>query len=137
MIKQIISAAILLTIASESISQTSNDTICLPASQLKKAINLIEKGKVTEEELNLTKSALKLSENRIAVKDSIILNLNNKETAYKSIIQNYKKNLENVAEMVENLENSITLERKRVKRQKFSKWVLALGGLGLGVLITK
>lgn len=137
MIKQIISAAILLTIASESISQTSNDTICLPTSQLKKAINLIEKGKVTEEELNLTKSALKLSENRIAVKDSIILNLNNKETAYKSIIQNYKKNLENVAEMVENLENSITLERKRVKRQKFSKWVLALGGLGLGVLITK
>jgi len=137
MIKQIILAAILLTIASESISQTSNDTICLPSAQLKKAINLIEKGKVTQEELELTKSSLRLSEKRILVKDSIILNLNNKELAYKSVIENYKKNVQNAEEVVENLEKSLTLERKRVKRQKFSKWVLALGGLGFGILISK
>lgn len=124
-------------IALGGISQTSNDTICLPASQLKLAINKIEKAKVVEEELILTQKALEVSEKRIKVKDSIITLFEVKEESYKSIIEGYKKNIANSEQVVANLEKSLTLEKKRVRRQKFNKWVIALCGIGFGFLISK
>lgn len=123
--------------ALECISQTSSDTICLPLPQVKKAINLIEKGKVVEKELELSKEAILILEKRIVVKDSIISAQNLKEDTYKSIVANYKQSVSNSEEIVSNLEKSLVLERRRARRQGFMKWVVAGAAFVLGSIITK
>lgn len=126
-----------MLIALGGISQTSNDTICLPIADAKKAIVLIEKGKVVQEELDLTKKSLELSNSRIQVKDSLINLFLVKEQAYKSIFENYKKSIANSEEVVANLEKSLTLERRRARRQGLMKWVGMAAGFGIGYLIVK
>jgi len=123
--------------ALESISQTSSDTVCLPLPQVKKAINLIEKGKVAEKDLGLSKEAILILEKRISVKDSIISVQNKKEEAYKSIVVNYKQSVANSEEVVANLEKSLLLEKRRARRQGFMKWIAAGAAFFLGSIITK
>jgi len=135
--KRILLATIITLTALESISQTSSDTVCLPVSQVKKAINLIERGKVADKELELSREAIALLEKRISVKDSIISAQNVKEEAYKSIVANYKQSVANSEEIVSNLEKSLVLERRRARRQGFMKWVTAAGAFVLGVIVIK
>jgi len=126
-----------MLIALGGISQTSSDTACIPISQLKTAINIIEKGKVVEKELVLTKEALEVSEKRIQNKDSIISQLNVKETLFLGMIDNYKTADKNKEQIINNLEKSITLERRKSNRQKMTKWLTGISGLLLGFFISK
>lgn len=135
--KRILLAVIITLTAYESISQTSSDTVCLPIAQVKKAINLIERGKVADKELELSREAIALMEKRISVKDSIISAQNLKEEAYKSIVANYKQSVSNSEEIVSNLEKSLVLERRRSRRQGFMKWLGVAAGFGIGYLIAK
>lgn len=135
--KRILLAVIITLTAYESISQTSKDTVCLPVAQVKKAINLIERGKVADKELELSRGAITLLEKRISVKDSIISAQNLKEEAYKSIVANYKQSVSNSEEIVSNLEKSLVLERRRARRQGFMKWLGIAAGFGIGYLIAK
>lgn len=126
-----------MLIAFASTSQTSSDTVCLPLPQLKKAVNLIEKGKVMEQELIVTQKALQLAENRLAVKDSIISLFNKKEDVYQSVIANYIKTVSNNERMIGNLEESLNLQKKNTRNQQSAKWVYLGAGLLFGILIAK
>ena len=127
---------ILLT-ASVGISQTSSDTTCLPNAQLKKAINLIERGKVAEEELGHTKQLVTILENKVTVKDSVITKLFAEKDIYTNLVRNYEQQVSNDKNIIKNLEKSITLEKRISRKQKLSKWIVGLAGIGLGLLISK
>lgn len=128
---------ILLLIVLDGISQTSKDTVCLPIEQVKKAISIIEVGKVHEEELILTKKALQIADSRILLKDSIINLYAQNDKFYKEIIEGYKKNITNSDQIIDSLEKSLTLERRRIRWQKLTKWLTAVGGITFGILISK
>jgi hypothetical protein len=136
--KQIIMLLITLLTAYQGISQTSNDSVtCLPNAQLKKAINLIEKGKVVEEELVATKELLKNSETRLSLKDSIIGKYQLSENQYKSLVANFEQNLNNDKRIIYNLETQIKLSKKIARRQKLSKYIVGILGVSIGYLIAK
>ena len=129
---------ITLLTAYQGISQTSSDSVtCLPNAQLKKAINLIEKGKVVEEELVATKELLKNSETRLSLKDSIIGKYQLSEKEYKSLVTNFENNLNNDKRIIYNLETQIKLSKKIARRQKLSKYILGILGVSIGYLISK
>lgn len=135
--KLITTLLITLLTASVGISQTSSDTTCLPNSQLKKAINLIERGKVAEEELGHTKQLVTVLENKVTVKDSVINKLFAEKDIYTALIKNFEQEVANDKNIIKNLEKSITLEKRISRKQKLSKWVVGLAGIGLGLLIAK
>jgi len=110
---------------------------CLPNAQLKKAINLIEKGKVVEEELVATKELLKNSETRLSLKDSIIGKYQLNENQYKSLVANFEQNLNNDKRIIYNLETQIKLSKKIARRQKLSKYIVGILGVSIGYLIAK
>ena len=129
---------ITLLTAYQGISQTSNDSVtCLPNAQLKQAINLIEKGKVVEEELVATKELLKNSETRLSLKDSIIRKYQLSEKEYKSLVTNFEQNLNNDKRIIYNLETQIKLSKKIARRQKLSKYIVGILGVSIGYLIAK
>ncbi len=124
-------------IASESISQTFKDSICLPIDQLKKAINTIERGKVMEEELSLVKNKLQLKDSLIVLKDSIISQYVFRENNYQSLMSNYQTNIKNDGKIIDNLQTTINLSKKISNRQAVSKWIVGILGLSIGYLIAK
>lgn len=124
-------------IASESISQTSKDSICLPIDQLKKAINTIERGKVIEEEISLVKNKLQLKDSLIVLKDSIISQYVFRENNYQSLMSNYQSNIKNDGKIIDNLQTTINLSKKISKRQAVNKWIVGILGLSIGYLIAK
>lgn len=126
---------IIMLIALESISQTSADTVCLPLSQLKIAINKIEEGKVMGKEIVLLKDKLETVERRVMVKDSIILVYQKNESNYRRLINNYESNISNNSTIVANLEKSLKYQRRVANKQKFQKWMVAVLGVGVGYLI--
>ena len=71
---------------SKSISQNLNDSVtCIPNTQLRLAINLIEKGKVTQEELDSTKQLVNYLNKRITTKDSLLYRYGQKDQVWKKI----------------------------------------------------
>lgn len=127
-----------LLTAYQGISQTSSDSVtCIPNTQLKKAINLIEKGKVVEEELVVTKELLKNSETRLSVKDSIIGKYQLSENQYKAFVKNLEENVKNDRRIIYNLNTQIKLTQKIARRQKLSKYIVGILGVGIGYLIAK
>jgi len=123
--------SVLLTF--KGISQiASNDSItCLPNTQLKKAINLIEQGKVVKQELDATKSKVIVLDSLILIKDKIIVEQNKKNIYSESVILGYKSVVENLQKSISNSELAFDLQKKKYKREKFKKW----GTLAVGVLI--
>jgi hypothetical protein len=127
-----------MLIALSSISQTSNDSlICIPNSQLKKAIVLIEKGKVVEYELSITKDKIDIFQNIIKVKDSVIKIYQDKEVGYKNIVQNQTNIISSSNQIITNLEKNVKLNAKLIRRQKYKKWIVGIIGIGIGIFITK
>lgn len=135
--KILVALPISMLIALGSISQTSSDTVCLPSSQLKLAIEKIERGKQVERELILTNNKVVILEKRIALKDSLISKYNDNEKYYNKLISNYETSLLNNTSQIQNLEESLRLSKKIGRRQKLSKWIIGILGLGLGYLIGK
>lgn len=136
--KQITFLLITLLIAFYCTSQTSSDTVtCIPNTYLKKAINLIEKGRVTEDELIQTKLLVKSNEKGLLIKDSIILKYELSVGQYKNMTESYEESLKNKQRIIYNLETQIKLNKKINRRQKASKYIVGILGLALGYLISK
>lgn len=129
----------LLTIAtSKAISQnSSNDTtpVCLPAYQLRIAINKIENAKVVEEELRLTQSKVSTLEKIITNKDQTLTQYQKKDSLNSLTISNYQKVIQNNNSTVKNLETTNQLTKLQLKRQKLKKWAGVAIGVCLGILI--
>ena len=123
---------------SKGISQNSTDSVtCIPNSQLRRAINIIENGKVVKQELELSKERSVVLEYRIATKDSIISQYINKESNWIKIDENQKKQIVNYKDYVKNSQRIFEEQRKRIKGLKFKKWAGILAGFGIGYVIAK
>lgn len=120
----------------KGISQTASDsTTAIPNYQLRKAINLIEKGKLVQQELYLTKEKVSLLDERIVKKDSIIYNFRLKEVGWNKIFKNYQQESKNCREYQTNTQAIFEKQELSVKRNKRYKWVFLALGLGLGLVI--
>ena len=127
-----------MLIASQGISQSSNDSlVCIPQTQLKKAIVAIERGKVTQEELTLTQQKLELSDKRIFLKDSVITELKKKNDLNLGIISSYESTIQNNNKQIGNLQQINTIQKKQTRREKYKKWIVGFLGISLGYLISK
>jgi len=136
--KLTLTLSIIMLIASQGISQSSNDSlVCIPQTQLKKAIVAIERGKVTQEELTLTQQKLELSDKRIFLKDSVITELKKKNDLNLGIISSYESTIQNNNKQIGNLQQINTIQKKQTRREKYKKWIVGFLGISLGYLISK
>lgn len=123
---------------SKGISQNLNDSVtCIPNVQLRKAINLIENGKVVKQELELVKQKSVLLESRISVKDSIISQYVKNEENWNKIDNNYKKQIANDKDYQKNTQLIFEEQRNQIRGLKFKKWLGILLGVGVGYLLHK
>ena len=130
---------VLILISLKGISQTSNDdtTICIPKIEIQRAINIIETGKVANQELQIIKLKITELENLIINKDSIISKLNIKIQDYKSIVTKQSLAEHNNNIIINNQYKVQEIINTKLKKQKSAKWVTLVLGVTLGFLISK
>ena len=116
---------------SKGISQTLDSVTCIPNSQLRIAINLIEKGKITQQELDSTQELVKYLDKRIATKDSLLLRYGQKDLYWKKIDSVNKAKIGNLNSIIENDKTIYSIQDKTIRKQK----KLGLVKLGLGVIV--
>ena len=121
----------MVAMTSRGISQTLDSVTCIPNSQLRIAINLIEKGKITQEELDSTKQLVTFLNKRIEKKDSILIRYGQKDQYWKRIDSVNKAKITNLSTIIENDKKIYTIQDQTIKKQK----KLGLVKLGLGVVI--
>lgn len=117
----------MMLIVSECISQTSksNDTLCLPVSQLKVAINQIEVGKVYYEELISTKKIVLYQDSIINKKDSLIT-LNNKTSTKNANIINNMKRIDSLnKKVIYNQNVDIYIYKSKLRKSKLVTYLIA------------
>ena len=121
------------------ISQTAfNDSVtCIPNVQLKRAISLIELGKVYKEELNASDIKIGKLEGLIKTKDGIIEGHKKNELYKDSVIVGYKYIVQNMNKNLSNAEISFSLQTKKLRRERFKKWGTLFVGIATGYLIFK
>lgn len=122
----------LALMSSKGISQNLNDSVtCIPNSQLRKAINLIEKGKIVQEELDSTKQLVLYLNKRIDTKDSILIRYGQKDQYWKKIDGVNKEKIGNLNKVIDNQNKVIEIHTNTIKKQK----KLGLIKIGLGVIL--
>ena len=121
----------MVAMTSRGISQTLDSVTCIPNSQLRIAINLIEKGKITQEELDSTKQLVTFLNRRIEKKDSILIRYGQKDQYWKKIDSVNKAKITNLSTIIDNDKKIYTIQEQTIKKQK----KLGLVKLGLGVVI--
>jgi len=112
----------------QATSQTLDSLISIPASKLRVAINLIEKGKVTQEELELTKEKVKTLEQRVVYKDSMIYRYGQKDIYWKNLDSSHNIQIINLKEVVDNDTKIFHIQATQIKNQKRQKWLFLLLG---------
>jgi DNA-binding XRE family transcriptional regulator len=123
---------ILVLTKSQGISQIYRDSVTsIPNSKLRKAINLIEEGKVVKEELKLSKENIKFLEHRIEVKDSIIYRYATKDLFWKQLDSNNKLEISNYKKVITNTNQMFDIQTKNLKKQKR----LGVAKFALGILV--
>ena len=133
--KQGIILITLVLLTFQSISQTYDSVTCIPNGQLKKAINLIERGKVAEEELGITKDKNAILSKVVIVKDSIITVYQKKDTINALMQDGYRSAVKNLQTSLANAEAKYHIQNVRLLRQKIKKWGSFVVGIGVGFLI--
>jgi|688.fasta_scaffold222458_5 hypothetical protein len=129
---------ILVLMTSKGISQNSNDSVtCIPNYQLRKAINLIEQGKVAQEELDSTKQLVVYLNKRITTKDSILLRYGQKDQYWKKIDGVNKEKIGNLNQVIDNQNKVIGIQSKSIRRGKIGKFAMLALGFGAGIIISK
>ena len=136
--KQIPILIVLLLFKFSSISQTASNSdsiTCIPNSQLKKAINIIETGKVVKAELNATKAKVSIQDSLLTIKDSIIIKYQKKELITSSQIEGYKMAVDNYKKSLANAELTYGIQSLKLAKQKAKKWIALAIGFGAGFLV--
>lgn len=99
------------------------------------AINLIEKGKVTQEELDSTKKLVSFLNTRIVKKDSILMLYGQRDLNWKNIDGVNKEKIGNLNKVITNSNKIIDIQAKSIRRGKFGKIALLVLGFGAGIII--
>jgi hypothetical protein len=122
----------------KSISQNLNDSsTSIPNSQLRLAINLIEKGKITQEELDSTKLLVDYLNKRIMKKDSLLFKYGEKDQLWKKIDNVNKEKITNLNSVVQNQNSIISIQSRTIKKQKKLGIAKLLFGAVLTLFIVK
>jgi hypothetical protein len=128
----------LVLMTSKGISQNSNDSVtCIPNYQLRKAINLIEQGKVAQEELDSTKQLVVYLNKRITTKDSLLFRYGQKDQYWKKIDGVNKEKIGNLNQVIDNQNKVIGIQSKSIRRGKIGKFAMLALGFGAGIIISK
>jgi uncharacterized protein YeaO (DUF488 family) len=136
--KLVIILTILVLNNLKATSQTVLDsTTAIPNTQLRKAINIIEKGKLVQQELDLTKQEVDFLDKRIQKKDSIIFNYAQKDIEWNKFYKNYQIELRNNKEYQSNTQSIFERQTILIKRNKYNKWIFLAAGLGAGIMLHK
>lgn len=90
-----------------------------------------------EQELGMVKSQLQLSETRILSKDSLISKYKLQIGNYENLVSNFKRTEDNYVSVVDIQRKQIILRDKIIRRKSFSKWITAILGIGIGIIIAK
>jgi len=126
-----------MSMAFAGISQTSDTSLPIPVTKLRKAVFLIEQGKLCESENALLYKVIDNLETKIVTKDSIITIYKKNEADYKTVIRYYQDMNKNGEEVIKNLDENLGIYQKLIKRQKFNKYLYVFVGLGIGFFIKK
>jgi hypothetical protein len=128
-----------MSMAFAGISQNSKpDTLLpVPVIQLKKAIVLIEEGKVCKDEREIFRTLYFDLEKQVYIKDSIITVFKKNESDYKVVLNYYKQMNANNEEIINNLDANISIHQKFIKRQKFNRYLYAVAGVAFGFFVLK
>ena len=137
--KLIIIQTVLILFSLKGISQTSNDdtTICIPKIEIQRAINIIETGKIANQELQIIKVKVTELETLIINKDSIISKLKQNIVDYKAIMQKQTTVEHNNNIIINNQIKLQEITTKKLNKQKAKKWITLVLGVTLGFLISK
>ena len=128
----------LVLMTSKGISQNLNDSVtCIPNEQLRKAINLIEQGKITKEELDSTKQLVLYLNKRINTKDSILIRYGQKDQYWKKIDGVNKEKIGNLNLVISNQNKVIEIKDYTIRKQKKIGIIKLLLGVSLGFFIAK
>ncbi len=128
----------LVLMTSKGISQNLNDSVtCIPNEQLRKAINLIEQGKITKEELDSTKQLVLYLNKRINTKDSILIRYGQKDQYWKKIDGVNKEKIGNLNQVISNQNKVIEIKDSTIRKQKKIGIMKLLLGVTLGFFIAK
>lgn len=128
----------LVLMTSKGISQNLNDSVtCIPNEQLRKAINLIEQGKITKEELDSTKQLVLYLNKRIDTKDSILIRYGQKDQYWKKIDGVNKEKIGNLNQVISNQNKVIEIKDSTIRKQKKIGIMKLLLGVALGFFIAK
>lgn len=88
-------------------------------------------------ELDLTKNKVKILEDRIAIKDSIIAQHVKKDSLYSRVLWAYEGSIDNWKKILSNTEESYRYQLKLNKRHKITRWLSMLSGIGVGYFVFK
>ena len=119
---------ILVMMSSTSFSQTDTDTLSIQLEKpvVKLVIKDLLTGDEAKEELVLSSKKFKLLEQKVELKDSIILNLNNKISNFNSIMLTKDNQLGLSQELTKKLQLDL-------KKQKLKTKLVGLAGIGVAV----
>jgi hypothetical protein len=122
---------------SKGISQNLNDSVtCIPNYQLRLAINIIEKGKITQEELDSTKKLVTYLSTRIVKKDSILMLYSQRDINWKNIDDINKQKISNLNQVINNSNIIIDIQGKSIRKSKIQKIALLIIGFAAGIFIS-
>jgi hypothetical protein len=119
----------------KGISQIASDSTKIPNWQLKRAINIIENGKVVKVNLDYSNQKIKLQDSLLSLKDSTINVYVLKDSLYKSANGAYKRALKNLQTSLNNSEAVVNLQSIQIKKEKYKKWLTLIAGVGGGYLL--
>jgi hypothetical protein len=105
--------------------------------QLRKAINLIETGKIYKKELDLSTNKILVLENRLILKDSIIAKYQSKDKIWSKLESDYKSEISNFKNYANNTQKIYDRQKTLLFLGKFGKWVYLGIGVAAGILLSK
>lgn len=105
--------------------------------QLRKAINLIETGKIYKKELDLSTNKILVLENRLILKDSIIAKYQSKDKIWSKLESDYKSEISNFKNYANNTQKIYDRQKTLLFLSKFGKWAYLGIGVAAGIIISK
>ena len=118
------------------VSKTDTTVTCIPNAQLKQAIFLIEEGKITKQELTLTKEIIKIMEYQVSNKDSLIAQLTRKTLDWKTLNTKNEEIIINYQKQINNQEQMLQIEGSQSKKYKKQRVLFSIIAASVAFLIT-
>lgn len=124
-----------LTVASFAGNSQTTDTICLPVAQAKKVLADAKQKPLLLEKIQLLQADIKLMEERIAAKESIINNMEAEAMSSQEIIDQLKEEKQMYEEQKKiMLDQARAFEKLLKKEKRKRRWTAFAGFVSTGIV---